>query len=557
MLRLFFRFELEKVRKYFRTRALAKVVTTLMFFAVFLFVGAGIYFFFVSGFRSINREAVPDSKMALALFLYEVFLLILAAITAFSATVSGVFNLFKGANNTWLIGSPRFATFPKIVLLRSVMTSALPFLVLFVPATLAFNKVYGLGMLSLVSIVLSILFLLVTINSLTLSFLLAVTLLYYKLTQKISKLRFSFGGLISILIAGVSLALISAWGALRGLDLVQLFKADIESDVLSVENIAGYFHFLPTHPFATELLNWQNANYTSALSDLIVLLVVMLSSFIVWWVFSPHFYRPWQKFQEGATLGSSVLGVVTPSHKRVYLFSGSQTMALFKKEMLVNSRNYKGIFWFLFLFVIWLLQIGTNSVLGFNIAKHQSDISLKLALLQSLQFVIAIYFISSFSLRFVFPSFSVEKKSAWILASAPLRFRDIFYGKYLFYATFFVIIGLIMSGLTTYALNVPVLHTLYSVVLFITATLFIVTFGLSFGAMFPSKESDDPEVVTTSMPGLFFTALSLLFGALCAFVLYLTLYYGFFPLLFTLVTLIILGIVILLSKTPLFVKRVF
>jgi hypothetical protein len=42
------------------------------------------------------------------------------------------------------------------------------------------------------------------------------------------------------------------------------------------------------------------------------------------------------------------------------------------------------------------------------------------------------------------------------------------------------------------------------------------------GALFPSNETDDPETISTSMPGLFFTALSLIYGALCSFILYTT-----------------------------------
>lgn len=77
-----------------------------------------------------------------------------------------------------------------------------------------------------------------------------------------------------------------------------------------------------------------------------------------------------------------------------------------------------------------------------------------------------------------------------------------------------------MSYINIGILNLPLSHAVYSMLLFISVVVFIVTLGLSMGAVFPNYETDDPEVISTSMPGLFFTALSLIYGALGAGVLY-------------------------------------
>ena len=229
-------------------------------------------------------------------------------------------------------------------------------------------------------------------------------------------------------------------------------------------------------------------------------------------------------------------------------------MALFKKEALVSTRNYKGVLWFLFLFLIWLAQIGANVILSHNVARYETDISAKIATLQALQFIIAVYFMSSFTLRFVFPSFSVEKKTAWILASAPLSFRRIFFGKYLFYTVFFVILGVIMSTINSNMLHLSFTYAFYSILLFIITTIFIVTSGLSIGAIFPSTETDDPEVISTSMSGLSFTALALIYGAISAGVLYMTLLRGLTSLLLLFSLLTFVFIFLFLLKTPLLVK---
>ena len=183
------------------------------------------------------------------------------------------------------------------------------------------------------------------------------------------------------------------------------------------------------------------------------------------------------------------------------------------------------------------------------------DISEKLVTLQAIQFVIAIYFVASFTLRFVFPSFSVEKKTAWILASAPLSFKKIFFSKYLFYTLFFVILGVSMSYINSFILNLSFASGLYSMLLFVSTVIFIVTLGLSLGALFPNTETDDPEAISTSMPGLFFTALALIYGTLSAGVLYLSLDKGaVYPLLsFAVLTYCI--VIVFLLKVPTIVKN--
>ena len=126
----------------------------------------------------------------------------------------------------------------------------------------------------------------------------------------------------------------------------------------------------------------------------------------------------------------------------------------------------------------------------------------------------------AFALRFVFPSFSVEKKTLWILESAPLTFRKIFLSKYAFYTSLFLVVGLLMEYINILILRVSFISASYSLFLFISAIIFIITLALSMGAIFPSQDSDDPEAVSTSMSGLFFTALSLLYGAISTFILY-------------------------------------
>lgn len=554
MLQLFLKFELEKTVKYFRTKTVAKLITSFLFVLVFLFVGTGIYFFFVSGFRSINIEATPDIRLALTIFLYELFLIILAGVIVFSCIISSIFSLFRGGYNNWVISSPSYKVFPTMIFIKSLMASFLPSLIMFLPAIFAFIKVYNLGIISLVFIAISVVLLIMLLNSATLLMVVLVSSLYYKLTKYVKFLRFTLGGLIGLLMCIIAGVITFLWKTVSTIDLVKLFKADENTDVLNSVNISNHFASLPTHPFAMEIVSWQNGLTKDALINFLTLFVFAFISVVLWSFFSHLFYPLWQKFQEGK---SSMItkNSTSPLLQRTYYFAGSNILALFKKEALISSRNWKGVLWFMFLSSIWIAQIGTNVVLGSNVQRYQTDISHKMITLQAIQFIIAIYFICSFALRFVFTSFSVEKKTAWILASAPLSFNRIFFGKYLFYTLFFVTIGILMSCVNISVLNLSFIHAFNLMLLFVTTIIFIVSLALSLGALFPSLDTDDPEVISTSMPGLFFTALALIYGALSDWMLYLSLTSGHSYWIIAFIVITLVFTVLLITNVPTIAKK--
>lgn len=549
MMKYFLQFEIGKGAKYFKTKKVAKSITGLMFTLVFLLVFAGVYMFFVSSFKYINYNIEPEVRLPVTLFIYEVFLLILSGIIVFSCMVSGLFSLFRGENDNWIISSPAFGMFPKIVFTKSLFRSVWPFFVAFLPAVLAFCQVYSLSIASLFFIFMSFVVLLILLNALTLSVIIFVGSIYFYVSRNVSKFRFSFGGLIVIMLFLTGMTVSAVWRTSADTDIVKLFRAD-ETDVsVDMSGISSHFYFLPTHPFALEMTEWQDNNFLKAMEDFFLMLVIAGISVVILWRISGLFYPLWQKLQEGNYRESS-LGRRKFGFGMTFRFSGGKVSALFKKEALVLVRNPRGMLWFLFLLFIWLSQIGTSMVLGGNIERYDTDVSERLAMLQSLQFIVAVYFICSFTLRFVFPAFSLEKKTAWILASAPIGFKRIYFGKYLFYVSFFVTVGGLMGYINASILNLGLINATYSMALFVVVIIFIVTLGLSLGAVFPNFETDDPEVISTSMPGLFFTALSLIYGASGAFVLYSALNSGNIAVLTLFIVMTIFLIAVILQRTP-------
>jgi hypothetical protein len=546
MFKLFILFELRKFNKYFKTKRAAKVITTLLFVVVFLIVGIGMYHFLESSFRYINAEAEEEIKQGLTLLLYEIFSLVLGGIVIFSTAVSALFNLFRGRNNTWLISTPGYTIFPKIIFLRGVINALIPLLILCIPTLLALDHVYHFGIVGLFSILISLLFFVIMTTGITLIVLLTVSFLYYKLSLVVPKISFRFKGLLAFLFVDSLFLIYKLWKLVAAVDLVQLFRGNETTHIVHISDISSQFNLLLTHPFAMEIISWQTNQIVPAIFYMGVLLILSCITMVTWWYISPLYYPLWQKFQEGTTAIDTKKNLLF-SPSVTYTFSGSAMEVLFKKEFLISSRNFKGVIWFFFLWCIWLLQIAANVLLNHTTQEYQADLSQKIIILQVLQFIIAVYFMSSFALRFVLPSFSVEKRTAWILGSAPLSFRKIFFGKYVFYTVFFVIFGVVMNYINVYALHLSFMYGTFSMLLFISVVMFIVTLALSLGALFPNRDTDDPEAITTSIPGLFFTALALMYGGLSDLVLYGTLKYGFVWLLFLFIilTYVLIGYMLL------------
>jgi len=161
-------------------------------------------------------------------------------------------------------------------------------------------------------------------------------------------------------------------------------------------------------------------------------------------------------------------------------------------------------------------------MLSRNIADYSLELNDVPKLVMVMQLVTGIYFISAFVLRFVFPAFSSEKKSAWLLATAPINYSEIYWAKLVYFASLFTGLGLIIVTVNSSYFGASILSYALSIVIFITAAVAVIVYGLSLGAIFPNFETDDPAALSTSLPGLAFIIGSLAYGALGGLILYKT-----------------------------------
>lgn len=538
---------------YFKSKTLAKLITVSLFLVVFYLVALGIYFFFVSGFNFLNKDEYL--RLPITLYFYELFVLALGGIFIFSALVTGIFALFRTSDESWLMSSPAYRYLPKLVLIDNSINGLWPLLVAFLPMVLALYRVNRLSFYGAVLIILSFILFLITLSALALLMILLFGYLWHYLDQKLKFIHLTLGRLVILLLIIIIIGSVAVWHNSINTDLFKLFKANsADNTAIDLKTVSASFSYLPSHPLAMSVFAWQNHNSTEAIKYFLILLVLAIIVVAAWWLASVLFLSVWQALQEGQPT-PAVASKTNQIKKRSFSFSGGPVCALFSKEALVAARNSKAMLWFGFVLFIWLMQASINVVLSYNLKQYQVNPVLSSAITQVLQFVTASYFICAFVLRFVFPAFSMESKTTWILASAPLNHKKIFWAKYAFYSLVFVVIGLLLGYLNLLALPIPLSYSGTMLLLFVITILFITALGLSLGALFPNWQTDDPSIISTTMPGLAFIVLSLAYGALGGYLIYYSLGQNTFLLLYIFIISSLIATVLLITATPSLTKN--
>ena len=535
MLTLIIFYQFKRLAKYYRCQRTAKIFTSLMFLVVFAGLAVGLYHFFVTGFNfiKIQDEFQSGISLPLSLYFYELLLAILGGVIIFSSLITGLFALFRKNNDFWLLASPGYRYHPRAVFLKIWLNGLWPLLIVFLPFSLALNKVYQLSTTGMLLVGLSFIIYLLLLTGLSL---VAIILTGYVL-GKLKLFRLTFGWLLSVLLLIIMVVSTVVWQISIKNDVVKLFRFNrVAAPTVELESIANLFVYLPGHPLAMTIIHLQADQTQPALISFTILLILSGLLLLIWWVITPIFLPLWQTLQENTN--PTKAGTNNTRRHQSRPFPNGKIAALFRKELLVNRRENRGLLWFVFLLFIWLMQLAVNSVLANNIKNYQLDPELGLAILPVLQFVTAIFFSAAFVLRFVFPAFSTESRTAWILGTAPLDFKKVFWAKYIFYAPILSLINTVFAyfGLAGLPLNVN--FTLLAIILFLVSVFFITGLGLSLGAIFPNLETDDPAVISTTLPGLGLIFLSLIYGAAGGWIIYAT---------FTTASLLPLSLYIILS----------
>ncbi len=514
---MLFRYYSKIVLAYFKKQTTARVFTVGAFLILIVLLMVGVYLFFLEGFGYIS-----DSRYfgeALFLYLYEMFFPILAFLLAFSGVIFGIFSLFQDKNDQWIMASPNYQTLFRHKVFTVLISSSWPIAVIALPFALAVGVFFGLSLFWELILFMGILFfsLMVILASLDLIFLIAGFLFLISKVFKKNLLKLNW-------LTGFVLAFFLMISILFGIPVTEnrpgnIFNAeDLGETFAGTEKIEKQFGVLPTHLPAKAVFDLQKRDF----QELTPTLAIALGSFAViltgLFLASKNFLFLWQKFQEGSFRAERK----STTAKKRNAFDKTQSLmgVLFVKEGLKLLRNKKNLLWLIFSLALWFLYSGMNYFFIKHSDFKEADQALLPLAISALQFLVAVYFTTALVLRFAFPSFSEEKKSIWIIAGAPIDLGKIFVHRAVFYSLLFVLIGFLFGFLNLFQIESNWLRFLLTLDLFALSIIFVTVLGLSLGAIFPNFETDDPQKLSTSLPGLGFIFASLFYGGLASFVFY-------------------------------------
>ena len=311
------------------------------------------------------------------------------------------------------------------------------------------------------------------------------------------------------------------WSRIAAMDVLELFIAgQADAVTASVAGVTSAFQVFPTHLMALIMLQLQNADWLPAGINIAWLFAAVIVLGGIIYLLSFGYLKVWQRLQEGRhearTATHAFIGRPSLWPRVVKTVTG----AIFEKEIIVNFRNPKDAAWLFFMLALWIIQTTLNLFLRRNIGQHGLSTDTIAAGIQALQLITAIFFTSAFVLRFVLPSFSSERRTAWILGTAPISPRRVFLSKLLFYSALFLILGSAFGVINSAVLCISLTNGGIFLGMLAVMIVGITTFGLALGALFPNTESDDAETISTSLIGLSFTFISLLSSGLGALLYY-------------------------------------
>ena len=509
---------IHQLQTYFKTERLARVLTMIAFLAIVVALVAGIYVFVEHAFAYVASR--PDLAAALLLFSYEFTFLVIGLLVFVSALVGSISRLFDQPYDLWIIASPRFARAPLLNASETFVSSLWPICIIGLPTLAAALVVFHTSLLAALLELLA----LVAFGIMAAGAGLSYTLLALSLSRAISGRARRTHVIIAIVLACACVALVLLL-QLRDVGAVvdTVFVQSAISSSLETQSITAHFAAFPSHPLAELFLSAQTGAFAGVAWNFSCCIAYALLSILAFLIFSRVHLVLWQDLQERGASGATD---DTHARTRRVTFRADPVAVLAQKEFLVLTRNSRDLLWLGFVMLLWILQIGFDFVLRYDAFLQTTQITTISATVQSFQLVIIVYFVSMFVLRFVFPSFSAEKDVAWIVGSLPVSYGTLFRARLFFFSGMLVLLALVVALLHVLILGIAPMTALVLVLLVVASSALLVLFGLTLGVRYPNFDTADPELLSTSLPGIVFILGAVVYGILGALSMRSFLLYG-------------------------------
>lgn len=482
-------------RKIIRNREGARLAVAGTFVLLFALVMVGEYVALHRAF--VEVIGLRQAGAALTLYILESFLLLVLMISVASFVVSGLWVFYRSTDTRLLLASP--LPLGKLFGLRvteTVLLTSWALVVLGIPGVLALGAAYRQGLLFYLAAF--VIFLLFAALAAGLG-----TLLTTLAGMAFRRFRTRTGITVStVVILGGFAVLAGATVVPSSSDFYAILDpGSLNGKPASIKFIETKFWLSPGHPYAASLFAW--ATQQDAGSP---------ATRIAFWL------APLALVAAAALLGRRLFGLTLPAVAEGLVFSGREGVrsaphgrpvfprffrgaigALVERDLVGFGRSPHELGRAAFLLFLLVLYTAFLFVTPFHEVTAKGQAVARLYLLNLLA---AGYILTAFCLRFVFPSFSLEGRAAWILFSSPVPIFPLFLAKLGLHAVLLLVVvsPIAMAGTLRLVSSPALIWTSAALLILITVT--TVTVSLSAGAIWPNFREPNPESQATSVGGL-------------------------------------------------------
>jgi hypothetical protein len=513
---LFLSYPGQVIKRYLSRERFTRVFTISIFLIIIALVAAAIYAITFGGLGFISKNAELQNGLQFYIIqLFGLLIFVLGFINSILIIASG----FARRNYQWIAITPSFSILAFIQLFQLLTSSLWIFLAIITPVLLAIGNFTGISWFGFVLSFLLTIALIITASVTGTFFYLVSIYILQGLSQLLKRNIVTQSRAILILIIFSIIAAIGLWRIAIPQDFVEFFDGN---SVEQIDTLQEKLILLPTFGISQVLHNVLFDSTSFGIRYVIILIILSLAALIALYaLLRIQYLSIWQLLQEGNYVADK--SVNTPNYKAYNFPSSSIVHTIIDKELLLIWRYKKNLLWLLIVIALWGAQTAVSWRVTSNAATAYGVVEVIPNFVYPLILAIGLYFISALSLRFVFPTFSSERKVAWILGVAPISLWNIAVGKLLIYAGLFTLIGSPLLIANFVLLNFEFFPAVIYWLVFGLSVILIVLLAIFLSVRYPNRFSSDPETLSTTLPGLAFTSLALGGSLIISNIMYLAL----------------------------------
>ena len=514
---LLFSYPGQVIKRYLARERFTRLVAIFILLIVILFVAISIYVTTIEGLNFISRDT--EIREALYFYITQLFCL-LVFVLSFGNSILVIATSFARKSHQWIIATPSFSILAFVNLFQLLASSLWIFLAVIIPVLLGIAQFMGIGGLELLlSFVLTSCLIIIASICGVLSYMTSVYLLQY-FSKLLKRNLVSQSLAVLLLVVFSTLMMFVFWRLAVPQDFVKFFDG---SSTIQMQTIKDQLIYLPTFGVAQALYDLLFCANVFATSYVAIFVILTYALFLILYILLKRNYLTiWQLLQEGNYVASKE-SLTSGKHKSYSFPSTDVVHNIIDKELLVVWRDKKNILWLLIVIGLWLAQTAVAWRVTANANTYGDGTEAIPDFIYAIVLAIALYFISALALRFVFPTFSAERKVAWILGVAPISLWNIAVGKLLIYTGIFLFLGSPILIANFVILGLGFFPALLYWIVFSLSVILIVLLAIFLSVKYPNRFSSDPETLSTTLPGLAFTSLAIGGSIIIANIMYLVL----------------------------------